>query len=171
MDPAYRLADPDVGDRAALGARGAQRMVDTHDDRFTYAWYGTPERRTRLRGGAFDAFADHRRRHPGRYLAAALPRLPFADQAFDLALCSHLLFTWATVLDEQWHKDSLVELCRVAKEVRVFPLVLQATGEPVAFLDRLRAELHDTRVDSQVIRVRYEFQVGGNQMLRLRRRP
>jgi len=28
----------------------------------------------------------------GRYMAATLPHLPFADGAFDLALCSHLLF-------------------------------------------------------------------------------
>gem|GEM_PF-5512513 len=31
----------------------------------------------------------------GRYRLAALPKLPFTDQEFDLCLCSHLLFLYS----------------------------------------------------------------------------
>jgi hypothetical protein len=57
----------------------------------------------------------------GRYLNSELPTLPFPDDSFDLALCSHLLFLYSQQLDEEFHHSSLLELCRVAKEVRVFP--------------------------------------------------
>lgn len=169
LDPAYRLDGPALVEDADRGAHGAQQILDTHDQRFTYDWYGTRSRRVTMRRNAFGAFAAHRRGHPSHYLPAVLPQLPFADDAFDLALCSHLLFTWATVLDEHWHHDALVELCRVAAEVRVFPLLLQGAGEPVPFLASLRTRLSDNAIDSHVVTVPYEFQVGGNEMLRLRR--
>ena len=103
----------------------------------------------------------------GRYVAAALPKLPFAEQSFDLAVVSHLLFLYSDHLDLEFHWTSLRELLRVAREVRVFPLLTLAQGrsphiEPL--LDRCgtgswRAEIRE---------VPYEFQRGGNEMLIVR---
>jgi hypothetical protein len=47
----------------------------------------------RVRMSAMTAFLDdyEQGRSEGRYLDAELPSLPFADDAFDLALCSHFL--------------------------------------------------------------------------------
>ena len=59
----------------------------------------------------------------GRYIAGGLPRLPFADRAFDLALCSHFLFLYTSQLGEAFHLEAVRELCRVAAEVRIFPLL------------------------------------------------
>ena len=58
----------------------------------------------------------------GRYLPQELPKLPFADGEFDLALCSHLLFTYSGQLSADFHAQAVMEMCRVAKEVRIFPL-------------------------------------------------
>jgi len=58
----------------------------------------------------------------GRYIEAALPNLPF-DKAFDLALCSHYLFLYSGHVDEASHINAMLELCRVAQEIRVYPLV------------------------------------------------
>ena len=105
-------------------------------------------------------------RRPDHYVAAALPRLPFADGSFDLALCSHLLFTWANVFDAAWHEAAIREMARVAAEVRVFPLVHQGSGEPVEFLDALRDRLAaDAGLVTRVEKVPYAFQLGGDQML------
>jgi hypothetical protein len=57
----------------------------------------------------------------GRYVAAALPSLPFRSGAFDLALCAHLLFSWSGVLDLDFHRQAIAEMLRVAGEVRIFP--------------------------------------------------
>lgn len=167
-DPAYAEDEPTLAEAATAGASGGGRLIAQHQDRFSYAWYGSAERRDALRAGAAKTFREHRHRQPGRYVAASLPALPFADRAFPLALCSHLLFTWADRFDEQWHLDSLVELGRVAAEVRIFPLVRQGSGEPVPFLPRLRQRLRaDFGISSRITSVGYEFQVGAHHMLTL----
>jgi SAM-dependent methyltransferase len=169
VDPIY--AEPRERLRAAAEAaqRDGAAIIDAHDDRFTWRWYGSPERRSALRAAGLAAFADDLERHPERYVPGALPDLPFEDGAFDLALCSHLLFTWSDRFDEAWHEAALRELLRVASEVRVFPLVRQGTGDPVPFLEPLLARIREGGVDAVVERVPYEFQVGADRMLRLRR--
>ena len=57
------------------------------------------------------------------YVAARLPRLPFADDTFELAVCSHLLFLYSAELSAEFHLVALRELLRVAGEVQVFPLL------------------------------------------------
>src|SRR5436305_12436179 len=62
-------------------------------------------------------------RNDGRYITATLPTLPFVNDSFDLALVSHLLFLYSEQLDYDFHRNAVLELLRVAKEVRVFPLL------------------------------------------------
>ncbi|MFN9871617.1 MAG: hypothetical protein ACK55E_09295 [Cyanobacteriota bacterium] len=95
---------------------------------------------------ALEAFLADRRAHPGRYRAASLPQLPFADRSFDLVLCGHLLFSYApradgglmagAGLDLDWHRQALAELCRVSRQqVRLYPahtIDLQARRHPYA---------------------------------------
>jgi hypothetical protein len=89
-----------------------------------------------------------------------------APAGVDLALCSHLLFTWADRFDEHRHRAALTELARVARrEVRVYPLVVQGTGDPVPFLDGLRADLHAAGLPSTLQPVPYRFQRGADRML------
>lgn len=58
-----------------------------------------------------------------RYISAELPHPPFKSGYFELALVSHFLFLYDDVLSYQFHLDAILELCRVAKEVRIFPIV------------------------------------------------
>jgi hypothetical protein len=119
VDPGYAQGrEALLAEAARSTARGAG-IVDDHEDRFVWSWYGSRGRRDSLRRDSLDVFAADLRERPGGYVAGALPRLPFSDAAVDLALCSHLLFTWSDVLGERWHEDALVELLRVAAEVRV----------------------------------------------------
>ncbi|HMS36533.1 MAG TPA: class I SAM-dependent methyltransferase, partial [Arachnia sp.] len=68
---------------------------------YDWAWYETPERHAQIRREAAAVFVADHTRHPERYVAAQLPELPFANDAFDLALCSHLLFTYQQITLEQ----------------------------------------------------------------------
>ena len=104
----------------------------------------------------------------GRYLEASLPSLPFRDGQFDLAVCSHLLFLYSTQLGETFHLDAVLELCRVALEVRVFPL-LALGGVRSPFVDTCTDALQASGCHASIERVPYEFQRGGNQMMRIRR--
>jgi hypothetical protein len=103
-----------------------------------------------------------------RYVAAALPDLPFLDAAFDLALCSHFLFLYSDHLGADFHADAVRELCRVAREVRIFPL-LSLDGDRSPFVETVRETLTGSGKVVSLELVPYEFQRGGNQMMRIRR--
>ena len=126
----------------------------------------------RVRMSAMTAFLEDYEtgRGQGRYLDAGLPSLPFADGAFDLALCSHFLFLYSQQLDEAFHHQSVRELCRVARDLRIFPLVALG-GRPSPHLGPVRAALARDGWHASIERVPYEFQRGGNEMLRVRRAP
>jgi ubiquinone/menaquinone biosynthesis C-methylase UbiE len=101
----------------------------------------------------------------GRYLAVELPRLPFSDNTFDIAVCSHFLFLYGS-LGLDFHVRSLKELCRVAREVRVFPL-LQLDRQKSPYLSSVIEELTSQGHWLEIVTVPYEFQRGGNEMLRI----
>ena len=101
-----------------------------------------------------------------RYVVEELPNLSFEDQQFDLALISHLLFTYSDHLSLEFHLNSIKELRRVAKEVRIFPLV-NVSGEQSSLLLPLLQELDNSGYKAEIKQVGYEFQKGGNQLLKV----
>lgn len=123
------------------------------------------------RRGAADRFLADYDAHfiHNRYVGGSLPRLPFFDGTFDLVLCAHLLFLYAKRFDYDWHLAACRELVRVsADDVRIHPLC-GADGKPYPGLARLRRELRENGVASEVRSVAYEFFAGANSMLVLRK--
>ena len=104
-----------------------------------------------------------------RYIEASLPSLPFGDDSFELALCSHLLFLYTTQLSEGFHRPAIREMCRVAAEVRIFPLV-ELGGTPSPYVDETVGEFREHGFSVSIEDVPYEFRRGAKQMMRLRRR-
>lgn len=100
----------------------------------------------------------------GRYVSASLPTLPFADSEFDLALCSHYLFLYSDHVDGAAHLASMRELCRVASEVRVFPVV-SLDGKASKHLDSVMTTLSADGIDVSLQPVSYRFQKGATEML------
>ena len=98
----------------------------------------------------------------GRYRVANLPKLPFDNLEFDLALCPDLLFR----TEHQFPEKIIAELCRVANEVRVFPL-LDEHGDVSATLGAVMRNLQDTNFGVEVREVPYKLQKGSNAMLRI----
>ena len=77
-----------------------------------------------------------------------------------------MLFLYSDLLSEDFHVRSILELCRVANEVRIFPL-LTLRREPSPHLAAVRSALDSKGLASEIVRVDYELQRGGNQMLRV----
>ncbi len=100
----------------------------------------------------------------GRYVAGELPSLPFQNESFDLALSSHFLFLYSDHLTAEFHLQALQEMLRVAKEVRVFP-ILTLDGKLSQYLDLVIADIKRQGYSAELKSVAYEFQRGGNQML------
>ncbi|OGT48063.1 MAG: hypothetical protein A3F17_00445 [Gammaproteobacteria bacterium RIFCSPHIGHO2_12_FULL_41_15] len=98
----------------------------------------------------------------GRYCVAFLPHLPFADNSFELALCPDLIFREPSFSREQ----VVLELCRVAHEVRVFPLLSQ-TGEIASELGPMMLSLQQLNLGVEVKHVPYALLKKSNAMLRI----
>lgn len=102
----------------------------------------------------------------GRYRAEALPTLSFEDHQFDLALCSHFLFLYSAQLSYEFHRAAIAELCRAASEVRIFPL-LALDCQPSPHVEPIQAYFADNGFKVEIVPVPYEFQRGGNQMMKI----
>ena len=133
-----------------------------------YIWHNleSPEKMGEIRMEAMNQFLDD---FPfglrqGRYVLDELPSLSFKDNQFNLALCSHLLFTYSEHLSEDFHLNSIKELCRVAREVRIFPLV-NLSGEQSSLLLPVLNKLKQNGYIAEIKQVDYEFQKGGNKLL------
>ena len=169
VDPIFRSAAETI-------ARGfedtATRILDgmrRASARFSWKLYGGPEDVIERRRAALTRFVRDRSASSsgGRYVAAALPRLPFPSAAFDVVLCSHLLFLYSAELSLEVHLSYLREMLRVGAEVRVFPL-LDMSGRESAHLGSCLGELEGAaRVE--LVSVPFEFRRGDTKMLRLTR--
>jgi hypothetical protein len=104
----------------------------------------------------------------GRYLDAQLPNLPLPDDAFDIALCSHFLFLYSERHDSDFHVRSILELLRLAPDVRIFP-ILELGAVRSRHLAGVTEQLRERGHHVELVTTRYEFQRGGNQMLHVRR--
>ncbi len=104
----------------------------------------------------------------GRYQTEGPPRLSFEDRAFDLALCSHFLFLYSDQLSASFHSAAIEEMCRVASEVRVFPLLV-AYGDPSPHLDWVIHQLRQLGYSVERRKVPYEFLRGADEMLSVTR--
>jgi hypothetical protein len=100
-----------------------------------------------------------------RYRFMDLPSLPFKEHEFKLALCSDLVFHSET--QEQGNHFQLVkELCRVAGEVRIFPL-MNEKGEISNTIGPILLEMQNFHYGIEVREVAYEKNKGANAMLRI----
>jgi hypothetical protein len=72
-------------------------------------------------------------------------------------------------LSADFHLASMLEMLRVAQEVRVFPL-LDLDLQPSMHLDPVMTQLRSADFHPEIVNVSYEFQKGGGQMLRVIRR-
>jgi hypothetical protein len=171
VDPLYRFSTDEIQHRIHQVydqmVEGARRKAEA----FLWTDFRSPEDLGQRRMEIMQVFlADYPSgRRQGRYFEAALPNLPFGSSEFDLALCSHLLFTYSHLLTEDDHVAAICEMCRVAREARIFPILDMFDGGRSPHLDGVIRGLRATGFAAELVRVPYEFQRGGNEMLRVAR--
>ncbi|MHC4180660.1 MAG: SAM-dependent methyltransferase, partial [Planctomycetota bacterium] len=168
VDPIYGFSRSEI--RSRIHATYPEMMEQTRKNYSEFLWteYASVEELGRARMASMERFLDDydAGRKCGRYLSAELPWLPFEDQAFGLALCSHFLFLYTDQFSQEFHVDSIVEMCRVASEVRIFPL-LGLGGAPSRHVLPVTKSLRRRGFRVETETVEYEFQRGGNQMMRI----
>ena len=168
IDPLYRLDTRTIRDRVAASYDQMLEQARRNTQQFVWDTIRSVEELGRIRMLAVQAFLDDYDlgKSQGRYVDAELPSIAFPDKSFDLAVCSHFLFLYTEHLSEAFHRSAILELCRVACEVRIFPLLaLEGRISPyvAGIVDDL-SESYEVSLET----VPYEFQRGGNQMMRVR---
>ncbi len=167
-DPLYAFRAEEI--RRQIAVTSSNVLAQARQHRADYVWdvFASVEELGRARHAAMDKFlADYDAgKREGRYVAAELPAFPFEDSSFDLVLCSHFLFLYEEQLGLDFHEAAVTELCRVAREIRIFPIVNMSSRES-SFLPAV-ISLADARgMVARIEDVDYEFQRGAHQMLRI----
>lgn len=138
-------------------------------DGYSFEFYKSiPEHRT-YREGALKGFYEDFNSFDYSY--EELPKLNYEDDTFDLLVSSHFLFTYDDRFSYEFHKDSILEMLRVSKEVRIFPLVGYQNSmekEEKNFSPYVYKLLEDLKEFSPKIqKVDFEFQINAGYMLKV----
>jgi len=170
VDPTYMFSKEQFTGRIDEVAEVVMVQVRQNTDAFVWKNIANPDALYDMRMSAMKQFLQDydAGKKEGRYIEGSLPHLRFEEQQFDLALSSHFLFLYSEHLDEQFHKEAIDEMLRVAKEVRIFPLVT-LSGEVSPHLDSIIGHFDANGYVCKVVKTKYEFQKGGDEMLQILR--
>ncbi|MHB8258597.1 MAG: SAM-dependent methyltransferase [Acidiferrobacterales bacterium] len=170
VDPLYRFQGKEIEERFYSVVDDIIAQVKASPDDWVWSYHQSPDHLKENRRAVLRRFvADFGKgKAEGRYVAGEVPTLGFADGQFQLAVCSHFLFLYSDHLTYEFHQASVLEMLRVAHEVRIFPL-LTLMRERSPYVQPLAAELKSSGFIVNVEQVGYEFQRGGNEMLRIRK--
>jgi hypothetical protein len=167
-DPLYQFDAPAIAGRIRATYDQILEQTRLNETEFVWSTIRSIAELGELRLSAMMTFLDDYPvgRLADRYISGELPSLPFTDRSFELALSSHVLFLYTEQFDEAFHHAAILEMTRVADEVRVFPL-LALGALPSRHVDPVAAEMRRRGFQVTIERVPYEFQKGGNQMMRI----
>jgi len=167
IDPIYQFDAEQI--RSRIEKVYPQIMEQMSNNKDDYVWNNicNVEELGKVRMDAMKMFLNDYEagKESGRYITASLPKLPFEDKMFELALCSHYLFLYSEHVNQKQHISSMRELCRVANEVRVYPLLSIDNNKQSKHLEPVLSALSDSGISATLVPVEYEFQRGAAEML------
>ncbi|MBG1244651.1 class I SAM-dependent methyltransferase [Nostoc sp. NZL] len=165
-DPIYKLSKTEIARHIQEASREVMNAVQGNPDNFVWQDIQSPSQLLKIRISAMQEFIEDFSLgiQEKRYVTGELPTLPFADRKFDLALCSHFLFIYSEHLSEEFHIASIAEMCRVAIETRIFPL-LDTSGKLSPFLLPVINQLIKQGYEVEIRQASYKFQKTGDKFL------
>ncbi|MDA3930763.1 MAG: class I SAM-dependent methyltransferase [Prolixibacteraceae bacterium] len=166
IDPIYDLSQKDIEKRINETFGDVISQTKLNLDKFKWDQFGSLEGLGKIRMKSMKQFLNdyEQGKEEGRYIAASLPEIPFENNTFDLVLSSHFLLLYSDHLDLEFHFKAIDEMLRVGKELRIFPIV-DLNSNPSPYIQPIL----DKYNQSELVNVNYEFQIGGNQMMVIRR--
>jgi hypothetical protein len=166
VDPIYQFNAEQIRQRIEQASSEVIGQVRVHHRDFIWQAFSDPDDLYQQRMSAMQLFlADYALPTSASfYINAQLPQLPFEDKQFDLALCSHFLFLYSEHFDLKFHLQAMLELCRVARQVRVYPLI-ELDNTPSPHLRLICKALTQRGYQPQQQPVDYQFQKGATHML------
>jgi SAM-dependent methyltransferase len=170
IDPIYNFSAKDIRQRVEATYETVISQVKENSHRYNWQNFRDADDLGNARLAAMENFLlDYELgKNQGYYLPQSLPNLNFNNNQFDLCLCSHLLFLYSEQLSLEFHLTAIHELLRISSEIRIFPL-LQLDCQISPYVEIVIKEFDKLGFEIQVESVNYEFQKGGNKMLKINR--
>jgi hypothetical protein len=167
VDPLYEFSATAITQQFEAVVDRIFTQIERTPNDWVWTYHPSPQHLRQTRTQVLETFAaDYNLgKQQGRYITGSLPELPFPDRIFALALSSYLLFVYTEQFSLDFHITAIREMCRIASEVRIFPLVMANRHERSPYLDPVRHRLASEGIDSEVICVDYELQRGGHEMI------
>jgi hypothetical protein len=172
VDPLYQFTKQQIQQRIDQVAPQVITEVEKNKDNFIWDSFNSPDELMTHRLNSMSQFLDDYQQgcKQKRYLNQSLPSLSFADQQFDLALCSHFLFLYSDHLSYEFHLNSLIELSRVANQVRIYPLI-NLDNTPSSYLESCIEQLINIGLKAELKHNHYMFQKSADKYLLISQYP
>jgi len=170
LDPIYQFTKDELKQRIAETKDTILEQTRTNLDNFVWTNIKSIQDLEQIRMDAMNNFIDDFElgKTQERYIYHELPNsTKYSNLSFDLGLSSHFLILYSQ-LGLDFHVKSISEMLRICKEIRIFPILnLNAIKSEVldGIIDYFKSDFQIS-IDS----VDYEFQKGGNQMLKIKRK-
>ncbi|MEH1979458.1 MAG: SAM-dependent methyltransferase [Nostoc sp.] len=170
VDPLYQFSSNEILQRFNEVVDNIINQVKATSNNWVWSYHKSPEDLRHNRVKVIQEFlSDYETgKKSNRYIVGELPQLAYNSQEFDLAICSHLLFLYSDHLDYDFHLSSVDEMLRIAKEVRIFPLIT-LMWKHSQHLDEIVKYYTSKGYNIEIENVEYELQPGGNKMLKISR--
>ncbi len=166
IDPIYQFAGAEIKQRFDAVVDNIIEQIIATPNNWVWSYHNNPQELKASRIKTLGTFLQDYQlgKQEDRYQAQELPNLDFADQSYDLALCSHFLFLYSAQCDRDFHVAAIQEMLRVSQEVRIFPL-LTLMQETSPYLDFVMDKFSNLGYFVAIVKVPYELQPGANKML------
>jgi hypothetical protein len=172
IDPIYQFSKYDIYQRIKDTSSIVSKQLKQNRDDFIWRDFKSLEELVDVRLEAMKKFLEDYEsgKRDGRYIHQELPKLSFDDSSFDLVLSSHFLFLYSEHFDLDFHIDSILQMCKIAKnEVRIFP-ILDLKNSRSKHLKSIIELLKEKGFEVDLLKSEYEFQKGAFEMLRIKTR-
>lgn len=171
VDPIYQFSAKEIAARVQEVTPLMEAQLSKHADRYIWEDFECAETlvKARLSSKRTLLFDYEAGKTQGRYIFGSVPNLPFGRDCFDVALCSHLLFLYDDMMNQDFHFRSLIAMTETARGARVFPVV-NREGNVSQMLDTTIQQLENAGLECVLEPVTYRFQKGADTMLRINRR-
>ncbi len=165
IDPIYQFSKDELKQRIAETKETVIEQTKLNIENFVWKNIRDVDHLVNIRMNAMTQFLldFEKGKEQNRYRYHELPNATdYKDLQFDLGLSSHFLILYSQ-LGVDFHIQSITEMLRICKEIRIFPL-LNLNAERSEILTPI-IEYYKFDFDVAIQKVDYEFQRNGNEML------
>jgi hypothetical protein len=170
LDPIYQFSKAKLKQRIDETKETVMEQMRTNQEKFVWKNIKNVEELEEIRMGAMSNFIDDFElgKEQQRYVYHQLPNSTKYDTLeFDLGLSSHFLILYSQ-LGLDFHIQSITEMLRISKEIRIFP-ILNLNASKSEVLEDIITHFNSD-FDVSIKSSDYEFQKDGNQMLVIKRK-